>query len=147
MAGGAFALQAIYIKEIPIAIASDAEKYAIETLVDYVIYLTAQLKDIPSHGENLMATADDKLMLSYFEQIIDAVVLELYIPNDIHEHGKHFIRHLLQEDLPKLDTIPGDKMNALRQIFRRLYDPDHPIRTGILSLDSVPAVRVIRGMK
>jgi hypothetical protein len=55
--------------------------------------------------------------------------------------------HLLQENLPKLDSILSDKTIVLRQIFRKLYDPDHPIRTGIFFLDSIPTVRVIRGLK
>jgi hypothetical protein len=115
--------------------------------VSYVLYLTTELKDIPSHGENLMMTADEKLTLSYFEQIIDAAVMELYLPEELHEHDKHFMRHLLQENLPSLDTIKGDKITKLRQIFERLFDKDHPIKVGILFLDSIPIVRTLRGIK
>ncbi|UBF28257.1 Eco57I restriction-modification methylase domain-containing protein [Kovacikia minuta CCNUW1] len=136
-----------YIKQIPIPPASDRDKAEIQALVGYVLYLTAQLKDIPSYGENLMTVADDKLMLSYFEQIIDAVVMELYLPNELHTHDKYFMRHLLQENLPSLDKIKNDKMPTLRSIFQRLFDREHPIREGIFFLDSVPIVRTIRGLK
>jgi hypothetical protein len=93
-----------------------------------------------------MEVADDKLMLSYFEQIIDAVVTELYLPNELHAHDKEFMRHLLHEDLPTIDKIQDDKIQALRKIFRRLFDKEHPIRVGIFFLDSVPVVRTIRGV-
>ena len=86
-------------------------------------------------------------MNRYFEQIIDALVLELYLPEELHEHDKYFMRHLLTENLPSLDTIKGDKMTKLRQIFERLFDKNHPIRVGIFFLDSIPIVRTIRGLK
>ncbi len=89
----------------------------------------------------------DKLMNRYFEQIIDAAVMELYLPQELHEHDKHFMRYLLAENLPHIDTIKGDKITTLRQIFNRLFDKDHPIRVGIFFLDSIPVVRTIRGLK
>jgi len=135
-----------FVEKIPIPTATEPQHKAIETLVGYVLYLSEQLKDIPSHGEKLMEVADDKLMLSYFEQIIDAVVIELYLPDELHAHDKQFMRHLLHENLQSLDKIQGDKMQALREIFRRLFDREHPIRVGIFFLDSVPVVRTIRGV-
>ncbi|MBW4599859.1 MAG: hypothetical protein KME29_09640 [Calothrix sp. FI2-JRJ7] len=134
------------VEKLPIPTATEAQRKAIETLVGYILYLSEQLKDIPSHGEKLMEVADDKLMLSYFEQIIDAVVLELYLPNELHAHDKEFMRHLLHEDLQTIAKIQGDKMQALRKIFRRLFDKEHPIRVSIFFLDSVPVVRTILGV-
>lgn len=131
----------------PIPPISERDKGAIETLVSYVLYLTTELKDIPSHGANRMAIADDKLMLSYFEQLIDALVMELYLGDELRSYGKQFMHHLHQEKLPKLEQIKGDKMNALREVFRRLFDREHPIREGIFFLDSVPIVRTIKGKK
>jgi hypothetical protein len=139
--------KSIYISQIPIPSTSEQDKAEIETLVNYVLYLATELKDIPNHGANLMRTADDKLMLSYFEQLIDALVMELYLRDELRSYGKQFMHHLHQEKLPKLEQIKGDKMNALREIFRRLFDREHPIREGIFFLDSVPIVRTIRGLK
>lgn len=135
----------IFMKDFPIPTATEAEQKAIETLVGYVLYLTAALKDIPSSGKEFMASADDQLMLSYFEQIIDAVVMELYLPEELHAGDKYFMRHLLQENLPNIDKIKGDKMTELRVIFRRLFDRDHPIRTNIYFLRNLDIVKIIRG--
>ncbi|OWY64440.1 hypothetical protein B7486_47305 [cyanobacterium TDX16] len=135
-----------FVEKIPIPTATESQHKAIESLVGYVVYLSEQLKDIPSHGKKLMEVADDKLMLSYFEQIIDAVVTELYLPSELHAHDKQFIHHLLHENLQSLDDIKGDKMQALREVFRRLFDREHPIRVGIFFLDSIPVVRTIRGV-
>lgn len=72
-----------FVEKIPIPTATEPQHKAIETIVGYVLYLSEKLKDLPSHGEKLMEVADDKLMLSYFEQIIDAVVMELYLPDEL----------------------------------------------------------------
>jgi hypothetical protein len=145
--GGFYEFKPMYVTQVPIPKVAKHEKLTIETLVSYILYLATELKDIPNHGKNLMTTADDKLMLSYFEQLIDALVMELYLRDELHSYGKQFMHHLQQEKLPKLEQIKGDKMNALREIFRRLFDREHPIREGIFFLDSVPIVRTIRGLK
>jgi len=139
--------KSIYVSQIPIPTATELEKQVIEILVNYVLYLTAALKDIPSQGEALRESSMDKLMNSYFEQIIDALVTELYLPEELHNHDRYFMRYVLTENLPDLDQIKGDKMVGLREIFEKLFDKDHPLRVGIFFLDSVPAVRVIRGLK
>jgi hypothetical protein len=133
----------IFMKDVPIPTATEAEQKAIETLVSYVMYLTNTLKDISSSGDFSM----DKLMTRYFEQIIDVAVMELYLPEELHEHDTYFMRHLLSENIPNIDTIKGDKIQTLREIFNRLFEKDHPIRVGIFFLDSIPIVRTIRGLK
>ncbi|XZO04224.1 MAG: Eco57I restriction-modification methylase domain-containing protein [Microcoleus sp.] len=143
--GGFFAYNRDTMGKIPIPTATEAERKAIETLVGYVLHLTAALKDIPSSGKEFMASADDQLMLSYFEQIIDAAVMELYLPEELHAGDKYFMRHLLQENLPNIDKIKGDKIAELRVIFRRLFDRDHPIRTNIYFLSNLDIVKIIRG--
>ena len=133
-----------YMKQIPIP--NNPHPELLTTIVNYIIYLTTELKDIPSHGEKMIETAEDKLMLSYFEQIVDALVMELYLPEELHSYNKHFMRHILAENLPTIDKIKGDKISVLRQIFRRLFDIEHPIRVNIYFLNSLEVVRMIRGL-
>ena len=71
--------------------------------------------------------------------------MELYLPEELHAGEKYFMRHLLQENLPSLDQLQGDKIAALRGIFRRLFDREHPIRANIYFLDSLEVVRIIGG--
>ncbi|MCY7334297.1 MAG: hypothetical protein LH649_16935 [Pseudanabaena sp. CAN_BIN31] len=130
---------------IPIPTAGEGDRAAIEKLVSYVLYLTEQLKNIPSHIATLDQSVTDKRMNLYFEQIIDALVMELYLPEELHEHDKYFMRYLLPENLPSLDTIKGEKMQILRQIFERLFDKEHPIRHNLFLLNTIPVVRIIEG--
>lgn len=109
------------------------------TLVDYILFLRTNA----SEGESR-----DQLMVSYFEQIIDALVYELYLPDVIHGAGREFFAPLIAERLPALDEIKGDKLaklNALRQIFERLFHKDHLIRQNIFFLDTIESIRIIEG--
>ncbi|WP_152608884.1 Eco57I restriction-modification methylase domain-containing protein, partial [Aphanizomenon flos-aquae] len=135
----------IYISQIPIPTATEAEQKAIETLVGYVLHLTAALKDISNHPTTLDQSVSDKRMNRYFEEIIDALVMELYLPEELHTHDKYFMRYILSENLPTLETIPGDKTEKLRQIFGKLFDKDHPIRHNLFLLNTIPVVRIIEG--
>ncbi|MBD2425735.1 TaqI-like C-terminal specificity domain-containing protein [Phormidium sp. FACHB-1136] len=139
--------KSIYVSQIPIPPASPEDKARIETLVNYILFLAKELKDIPGHGEAMVASADDKLMLNYFEQIVDATIMELYLPEELHAANKSFMSHLATKNLPTLEQISGDTMESLRSIFRRLFKKDHPIRENLFFLDSVPVVRIIRGLK
>jgi hypothetical protein len=143
--GGFVRFIAQYLSQIPIPKATEDEKKVIEKLVEYVIYLTSELKDIPNRGEKLRETAEDKLMLSYFEQIIDALVMELYLPDELHRYDKYFMKNMLTENLPYLEELKGDKIANLRVIFKRLFDKDHPVRINIYFLKTLEIVRIIRG--
>jgi len=136
--GGYLRAFSTYIKEIPIPAATDETKKAIEKLVSYVLYLTEKFKDNSN-------SSMDKLMNRYFEQIIDALVLELYLPEELHAGNKYFMEHLLTENLPSLQDIKGEKIETLRIIFKRIFDRDHPLRVNNYFLDSLDIVRQIGG--
>ncbi len=130
------AVKAEYLKETPIALASSHQQTIIARLVDYIVFSKANLSEDASR---------DQLMVSYFEQLIDALVYELYMPDEIHTAGKQFFAPLIAERLPALDEIKGDKLATLRQIFERLYDRNHIIRQNIFFLDTIESVRIIEG--
>lgn len=112
------------------------------TLRDYSAYLRELLKGIPSVGEGLEQSSADKVMLSYFTQIVDGCLFELYFPDELHEGNKFFSRHLLAEDLPPLDTM-DNKLECLRGIFQKLFHKDHPIRVSIYFLSNLDIVREV----
>lgn len=85
------------------------------------------------------------MMVRFFEQIIDGMVYELYLSEELHKGDRYFSKYISIENLPQLESIKGDKMQALRQIFERLFDINHPIRKNIFFLDSLEAIRIIQG--
>jgi hypothetical protein len=134
--GGALAMQTPYVSQLPIAKTFPEQHAAISKLVDYILFLKAHITETESR---------DQLMVSYFEQNIDALVYELYLPDEIHTAGKEFFAPLLAERLPALAEIKGDKLTGLRQIFERLFHKDHIIRQNIFFLDTIESIRIIEG--
>ena len=130
-----------YIQQIPIPDLTSTQKALIAKLVDYLIYLQQQ----PTINSKDLAHARDRIMLGYFERIIDGLVYESYLPEDLHEGDKHFFQPLLEEQLPSCEEIQGDKMTVLRNVFELLYERTHLVRRDLYYLDSVKAVRIIEG--
>ena len=130
-----------YIQQIPIPDLTSTQKTLIAKLVDYLIYLQQQ----PTINSKDLKHARDRIMLGYFERVIDGLVYEAYLPEDLHKGDKHFFQPLLDEQLPSYEEIEGDKMTVLRDIFELLYERTHLVRSNLYYLDSVKAVRIIEG--
>ena len=117
-----------YMQQIPIPNVTSMQRGLIGKIVDYLIYLQKQ----PTTNSKDLAYARDYVMLKYFERIIDGLVYESYLPEDLHQSDKYFFKPLLDEQLPQLEEIQGDKMSAFRDIFEHLYeknasDPEEPL--------------------
>lgn len=84
------------------------------------------------------------LLFPFFENLIFTIVYELYFPEEIKSAGKEILKHL--GDLkPITDDMSEEKKLAIIQSeFERLYDPNHPVRFAIETLDSVEEVRIIK---
>ena len=130
-----------YIQQIPIPDITPVHKAFIAKIVDYLIYLQQQ----PTTNSKDLKHARDAIMLGYFERVIDGLVYEAYLPKELHKSNKVFLQPLLDEQLPLIEEIQGDKMSAFRDIFELLYERTHPIRRNLFFIDSVKQVRVIQG--
>ena len=130
-----------YIQQIPIPDVTSTEKALITKLVDYLICLQQQ----PTINSKDLKYARDRIMLRYFERIIDGLVYEIYLTEELHQSGKHFLQPLLDEKLPPIEEIKGDKMEMLRDIFELLYERTHLVMRNLYYLSSVKAVRIIEG--
>ncbi len=128
-----------YMQQIPVPDLTSTQKALIGKFVDYLIYLQQQ----PTTNSSNLAYARDAVMLGYFERIIDGMVYELYLPDELHKSRKHLFQPLLNEQLPPLEEIQGDKMSACRDIFERLYEKTHPVAVNLFFLDSVKPIRII----
>jgi len=92
----------------------------------------------------LAKSKDQKLHSTYFEQLIDGLVYELYFPDELKAAGKAIVPHL-GEQTPIIDEMSDEeKLAIIQREFDRLYDPRHPVRNVIETLDSVEVVRTIR---
>lgn len=126
--------------QIPIPHATPAQQGAIETLVDYILWLKSA-----EQTAQQTANTRDPLMLAFWEQLIDALVYELFLPDELHAAGKKFFDLLQDAQLPRLNEIEDDKLQTLRAHFERLFEREHPLRQAVFFLDSVESVRLIEG--
>ena len=128
-----------YVSQIPISDMESEQRALIHKIVEYILYLKKQ----PTVNSRDLKYARDSVMLGYFERIIDGMVYESYLPDELHKGRKHFFQPLLDEQLPPLEEIQGDKMSACRNIFERLYEKTHPVAVNLFFLDSVKPIRII----
>ena len=128
-----------YVSQIPIPDMESEQRALIHKIVEYILYLKKQ----PTVNSRDLKYARDSVMLGYFERIIDGMVYESYLPDELHKGRKHFFQPLLNEQLPPLEEIRGDKMSALRDIFERLYEKTYPVAVDLFFLSSVQSIRII----
>jgi hypothetical protein len=103
--------------------------------VGYIIFLKSQNFENPS----------DQLIPTYFEQIIDGMVYELYFPELLKKHNREIIRHL--GELPEFTDGMSDeqKMKICKKVFDRLNDKEHPVRVNLFYMNSIPEIAIIEG--
>jgi hypothetical protein len=109
------------------------EELIVNQLFDYIYTIKSQQNKQLSN-----------LMLSFFEHLIDSVVFEFYFTGEIKIANKEFIKHLGNLK-PITVTMSAElKLAIIQAEFNRLYDPNHPVRNNIETLDSVEEVRIIK---
>ncbi|MCY4552507.1 MAG: tetratricopeptide repeat protein [Candidatus Poribacteria bacterium] len=128
-----------YVSQIPIPDMEPDQKALIHKIVEYILYLKKQ----PTVNSKDLKHARDAVMVGYFDRIIDGMVYESYLPDELHKGSKHFFQPLLDEQLPQLEEIQGDKMSAFRDIFEHLHERTYPIRINLFFLDSIKPIRII----
>ncbi|MDR2809039.1 MAG: Eco57I restriction-modification methylase domain-containing protein [Tannerellaceae bacterium] len=117
-------------KQLPIAISSFTLQQPIISLVDYILFL--------KRAQN------DSIIPIYYENIIDACVYELYFPEEIHTANKGVIEHLQDLKLISDNMADEQKLAIINSEFERLYDPYHPVRNNVETIENVEIVRIIK---
>jgi hypothetical protein len=127
--GDTFRYKKKFIQLLPIIRSESETKIILEKFIDYV---------------QILKKCELKLQYSYFEQIIDGLVYELYFPDEVKKAKKEIKAHLGK--LTSISDVMTDqeKLGVIQREFNRLYDPNHPVRNHIETLDSIPLVRTIQ---
>jgi hypothetical protein len=87
--GDTFRYKKVFLQNLPVIKAKAPASIRIESLVDYV---------------QLAKLLGQKIQSAYFEQLIDALVYELYFPDELKAAGKEILRHL--GELPPISSPP-----------------------------------------
>lgn len=84
---------------------------------------------------------------SFFERLIDAMVYELYFPNEMKAANCEVLKHL--DNLPELkeDGSNEQKLKTIEQGYKQLSDPHHPISSALLRMMNIEEIEIIEGRK
>jgi len=124
--GGYFRFKTSYIKPLPIPPIKQGVQMIFDSLVAY------------QYSES------SKLVSRFFDDLSDAIVLELFFPDQIRIANKEILPHLGQLTLISAEMTSEEKLAVVQAEFDRLYDPRHPVRNHLETLDSVEVVKTIR---
>ena len=125
--GGYFTFKTNYLNPFPVPLINNRNSIILDLITRF-----------------LLSIPKEDLARKYFESLIDSIVYELYFPEEIKSAGKEILKHL--GDLKPItdEMSEEEKLAIIQSEFERLYDPNHPVRFAIETLDSVEEVRVIK---
>jgi len=104
----------------------------------------SQVDILVRYLEYLPTKSNSDIIKSFFHSLINSLIYELYFPEEIKSAGKEILKHL--GDLKPItdEMSEEEKLAIIQSEFERLYDPSHPVRFAIETLDSVEEVRIIK---
>lgn len=143
-AGGFLRLFTIHVREFPLTNPAALQAKTLVSKATMMLFLqeqnTIQASDFPR----------DPLMRSYYEQVLNALVYELYFPEELHDAGLRIFDLVEAANLPDLADLPADtdaktKLRLLREKFEEIHDLRHPLRAALQKLSTLDTVRIIEG--
>jgi hypothetical protein len=129
----------------PLDLNNPAERAHHDTVVQLVVTVV-WLKAQAGMTDKTREKPSDPLIPSFFEQWVNALVYELFFPQELHAASLHFFDLVQAETLPHLDKLAeSDRLPLLRSLFQTTYAPDHKLRQALYRLGSLGLVRTIEG--
>jgi hypothetical protein len=149
--GGRLRLKRQYMEKLPIPAATPAQQASIERVVDYLLWLHRQ-PEVTAGRE-----PRDPVMLAFWEQVVNALVYELFFPAElaaarifsffrlVDEAGLRPLAELPTADGRKTCINDAERLTSLRTTFERLNATSHPLRAALFTLAGLDFVRLIEG--
>jgi hypothetical protein len=117
------------LKQLPISINLRQYSQTISKVVDFITFLKENNK-----------------ITDFFERLVNAMVYELYLPEEIKAGDVEVLKHL--GNLPDLQAGQDEKnLKTIEKVYKELSDPKHPISTALLKLQTIEEVKIIEGRK
>lgn len=83
---------------------------------------------------------------TYFEDLIDAMVYELYFSEEVKSAGAEVLEHLTNMPELKDDWSDEKKLEVIDKVHKELSDPKHPVSIAMEKQKTVSEVRIIEGL-
>ncbi len=125
-AGGAYTLKKATIELLPIATIKNTKSF--EILVDYLLFVLSNKKEISDHVPN-------SHIAQLFEEVIDAMVMELYFKEDFEKAGIEFIKYV-ERDFESVEGKEGPiQIEIIHNAYQKLREKDNEIRNNLKLMD------------
>ena len=86
----------------------------------------------------------EDITTSYFIALSNSLIFEFYFPEELKAANKEILKHLGDLKPITADMSPEEKLAIIQGEFHRLYDPTHPVRNNLETLDNIEEVRIIK---
>ena len=110
---------------IPIKKPTSVEVYV--KFIDYILLTLAQEKPLNEHVPNSHISET-------FEEVIDAIVFELYFPEEFEKAGIHFIQYAERD----FESIEGksleEQATIIHKAYQKLREKDNEIRNNLKAM-------------
>ncbi len=83
---------------------------------------------------------------TFFERLIDAMVYELYFPDEIKAADAEVLKHLSHLPGLKDEWSEAQKLATIEKVYQELSNPAHPLAIATERMKTVPEVRIIEGL-
>jgi hypothetical protein len=141
--GGYIALTRQFIENLPIPNVSDLADESLTALAKWLILLRAE----PSVRTATQKSPRDPQLAAWFERWVNALVYELFFPEELHARGLKFLS--LTEDLvPPPPNSSNDRRTTLqvaRATVDRVSEAGHSLRRALDKLQTLDLVRTVEG--
>ncbi len=126
------------LSEIPIYVVDKRVQIPFVLITDYILF----------SKKNSILIATPQQIPSFFEQLIDGMVYELYFPELLKKHNCEIIEHL--GELPQLTEEMNDeqKIKICKEIFDLLFDENHLVKIHLEKMkEEIREIRIIEGFE
>jgi hypothetical protein len=132
-------IKGIHLKKLPLKFPlHKTDEIKFETIVNYILLIKSQR----------LIEINDLLMSSYFIQLINGMVYEIYFPELLQKYDCEIIKHL--GELPEFTESMSEeeKMEICKTVYDRLNDASHPVRIHLEKMKKeIPEIRIIEGLE
>jgi adenine-specific DNA-methyltransferase len=125
---GFYRYQATFIKNFPIVNAGDNEQKTISIFSNYILFLTTTKKEISNHVPN-------SHIAQLFEEVIDAMVMELYFKEDFENEGIEFIKYAERDFESIEEKDEQEQIEIIHNAYQKLREKDNEIRNNLKLMD------------
>jgi hypothetical protein len=119
-----------FLEKLPIIDVSDS----IKEIIKYFVCITIKTKEI-----------NQDVISEFFEQLIDAIVYELYLKEIIQNAECQILKHLT--DLPELNKSYDQIKNLkiINSVYYKLKNLDHPVSVAMKKMQEIDEVKIFEG--